>query len=151
MQNTAAKVAAVNRAHEYANELYKKLVAVFEPLVNHKVVKADGSLMEKVKKQLPELPYERVGVQVVHQPSASLLTWEVTASTLVEGGGTEYHSVHVYVGNLRDGYLTMETRPPYEFPTGYTVEKVEAARKRFREARDAFDAAKNDLSPFKEY
>lgn len=51
-----AKVKSVNQAHKYANELRPILTELFRPLVGEKVEKADGQLLEKVKKLLPAFP-----------------------------------------------------------------------------------------------
>ena len=54
----AAKVRAVNRAHQIAREIYPRLLEAMRPFIGSKVYTVNGALLAKVEKALPDLPHE---------------------------------------------------------------------------------------------
>jgi hypothetical protein len=64
----AARVRAVNRANDRANELHPELISIIRPFLGSKVTKADGSLTAKVQKALPDFPYD-LALHVYRQSS----------------------------------------------------------------------------------
>lgn len=99
----AARVKGVNRAHAYAKKLYEQLVPIFKPLVGTKIFKADGTLLQKIKEQLPELSCTP-GLHVHKNSSDYSLSFSVRTSEDVNGLAY-YHSVSVYIGEVRNGVL----------------------------------------------
>ena len=145
-----ARVKAVNAANDYANKLYPQLVAIFEPLVGEQVLKADGTLLAKYQKLLPDFPSSN-GLHVYKHSSDYSLAWCVKTCEQVEDHCTcVYHEVTVYIGSL-SGKTLKEIDRPFEGKTDYTVADVQAARERYKEAKKAADEAKSALFPFGEY
>ena len=99
----AARVKAVNAANRMAGEVYDKLAAIFAPYVGCKIEKADGGLLAKVAKALPEFPYSN-GLHVYKYASNYSLVWMVKACEVCDGIAC-YHEAGVYVGEMRDGVL----------------------------------------------
>lgn len=151
-----AKVAAVNNANRYALELYPQLRAIFEPFIGQKIEKADGGLLMKIAKLLPEFPC-KPGLHVYKMSSDYSLVWVVKTceSQAINGKHDNYHVAHyhetsVYVGNMRHGVLTDFCKAP-ELRTDYTAAEVEAAREAYRKAKQAADDARSALFNFGEY
>lgn len=150
----AAKVAAVNAANKLAVELYPKLREVFEPFVGQKIEKADGTLLAKIAKLMPEFPCTP-GLHVYKYGSDYSLAWCVKTCESSSGRTGDYqianyHETMVYVGNIKNGVLVDFYKAP-ELRTDYTVEAVEAAREAYKKAKQAADDAQSKLHPFGEY
>ena len=64
-----AKVKAVNKANAYATKLYPMLASVFKPLVGQKVLKADGSILAKYAKLMPDFLLAPEGIHVCQHMS----------------------------------------------------------------------------------
>ncbi len=152
-----ARVKAVNKANAYALELYNTLVPIFEPLVGTQILKVDGTLMQKVKNKLPELP--NTAWLSVHRMSSSYsLTYVVKVTEYVKSE-IAHHSDHhissetyVQIGELKDGTLEkMAAACNSRGRTDYTAEEVEAKRAAYVEAKKALDAAQSALCPFDQY
>lgn len=147
---TIAKVKAVNKAHGYANKLCADLQATFAPLVGQKIEKADGGLLAKVAKLLPEFPHSP-SLHVYRYISNYSLAWSVkTCEHIADTCGCLYYDVTVYVGDMRDGVL-VKLSDPCVFRTDYTVAEVDAKREAYRAAKSAAGAAQSALYPFGEY
>lgn len=144
----AARVKGVNRAHDYANKLYARLVPTFKPMVGTKIFKVDGTLLQKIKEQLPELPCTP-GLHVHKNSSDYSLSFSVRTSEDVNGLAY-YHSVSVYIGDVRNGVLE-KIANPHEFRTDFTVEEIAEKRTKYNLAKQAYDNAKSALFPFGEY
>jgi hypothetical protein len=150
----AAKVAAVNAANKLAMEIYPTLRAIFEPYVGQKVEKADGGLLAKIAKLLPDFPC-KPGLHVYKLGSNYSLAWVVKTCESSAGRQADYqianyHETTVYIGNVTGGVLSEFCKAP-ELRTDYTVEAVEAAREAYRKAKQAADDAHGKLHPFGEY
>ena len=143
------RVAAVNAAHAYANELYTKLAPIFEQFVNQKVKKADGDLLEKIKKLLPVFPSDS-HVHVQRNSSVYSLSWSVRVTTWNNGNVHKSHEATAYIADLSNGILTRIYNAP-ELRTNYSVEQVQAAREAYEVAKKAADQAQSDLFPFGEW
>jgi hypothetical protein len=143
-----ARVKLVNRAHAYAKELHTKLLEVFTPFVGTKVVKVDGTLIEKIKKLVPDKHPDDIH-HVYHDRSDYSLGYVVKTCIGVDGIAY-YHDVHVSVGELRDGVLAA-LRPDYKTRSDYTVDEVLANREDFKVKEAEFRAARDALYPFGEY
>lgn len=147
----AAKVKAVNKANAEAAKLLPKLVEIFRPLVGQQVLKAAGGLLLKVEKVLPEFP-DTHGLMVYRHSSNYNLAWTVKTCENIEGThGCLYHEVTIYVGNLNGCVLTDLNTTQMELRTDYTVEEIEAARKKYEEVRRIADEARSALYPFGEH
>ncbi len=142
-----AKVKAINDANAYAPELYAKLIPIFAPYVGQKIIKADGSLIAKIEKQIPEL------APFTYRSRSNYSLGYVAKTCAMEpgGNGCAYHETYVSIGELRDGMLSSLAPAPTGLRTDYTVEEVETKRKAVEKADKALDDAKGELYPFDIY
>jgi hypothetical protein len=145
-----ARVRAVNAANLYAAELYKKLVAVFEPFVGQKILKADGTLLAKIEPLVKALNLPNTPKLSVYRHSSDYsLAWTVKTSEWTQEY-TVYHEVVVYIGDL--GLQTLKgITPPYDHAFNYTAEDVAAKRKAYEAAKKVMEDARSELYPFGEY
>lgn len=152
----AAKVAARNKAHAYAREIYPILAEYFRPFVGQKILKADGTLLKKIADGLPVLP-DSSHLHQVYQTTGHgySLSWVIRACESFKDDSRGYQSCdyydrYCYVGDLRDGVLKAISNPP-EYRTDYTEEEVLSKREAYRAAKKAFDEAQSALGDFGEY
>jgi len=145
-----AQVKAVNKANQYANELYARLAPIFEPLVGSNVLKVDGSLQAKYQKLLPKFP-NTIELNVYFSDCALSysLTWVVETYEMIKGGCGLYHKASVSIGDLNNGKLVkIVNRPNYR--DDYKAEDVEAAQLKTKEAKKVYEELKSALFPFGE-
>lgn len=146
-----ARVVAVNRANDIANKLYPKLRAFFDGLAGQKVIKTDGSFLESIKKQLPELP-QGPGLQVFRDSRSSYSINFVVRVWEQHNEGGYYHEVSLYVANLTGQICKAWTGAEWEnHRTDWTPEEVQGARKQVDAARQILRARESKLGPFGEY
>jgi hypothetical protein len=143
----AARVKAVNTANAKAGEVYDQLAAIFAPYVGCKIEKADGGLLAKVAKALPE--FVGNGLHVYKYASNFSLVWMVKTCEVCDGTAC-YHEAGVYVGEMRDGVLLKLCNRP-ELRSDYTVEEVVANREAYEAAKKIADDVQGKLHPFGEY
>jgi len=148
VEKLTAKVAAVNRANEYAARLYAALVEKFGPLVGQKILKADGTLLAKYAGLVPDLPCSP-DLHVYRHSSDYSLAWTVKTWTLLPHS-CMYHEVTVYVGDLRGATLDKMTVHPFTGRTDYSVEEITAKRLSAESAKRVADELRSDLYPFGE-
>ena len=145
-----ARVKARNAAHQYGNKIYAELVEIFCPLLGQKILKADGQLLAKIDKLLPDFPGEPA-IHVYRHSSDYTLTWCVKVCEMIEGEDScVYEEATVYVGDLGGDTLKGIFDPP-DFRDDYTVEEIQEKRRIFEAKRKAFENARSDLYPFGEY
>jgi hypothetical protein len=132
-----AKVAAQNRANALILELHPKFREIFLPYLGQKILTANGQLLAKVEKQLPELP-NTAEVRAWKQSGINSISLHVSVNTrmLNEHGGDE---IAIYA----EAYATLVWFPafgsgigkPTEIPecpvlrTDYTAEEISKLRK----------------------
>lgn len=144
-----AKVAAVNRANEYATRLYAALVEQFAPLVGQKILKADGTLLAKYAGLVPNLPCTP-DLHVYRHSSDYSLAWTVKTCEFMPPNGCMYHEVTVYVGDLRGQTLEKMAIHPFAGRTDFSVEEITGKRAAYESAKRVADELRNDLYPFGE-
>ncbi len=143
-----ARVAARNRANAYGIKLYNELEPIFRRLLGVKIYNKDGSLAKRVQDKLPVLGTDTVSVY--KYSSEYSLMYVVKVNEPVEGKEfTVYEECNVYIGGLRDGYLTEISSPPDNVM--YSVERVEHLREQYKEAKRLADNLLSQLHPFGEY
>jgi len=150
VEKLTAKVAAVNRANEYAAQLYTVLAERFAPLVGQKILKVDGSLLGKYAGLVPELPSKR-DIHVYRHSSDYSLAWTVKTCEFMPPHSCMYHEVTVYVGDLRGQTLEKMTIHPFSGRTDYSVEEITGKRAAYESAKRVADELRGDLYPFGEY
>ncbi len=148
----AAKVAAVNRANTEANRLFPILAAALAPFVGQKVLRADNTLTEKVRKVIaPLYPAQTPGLQVFADTGGgySLRVNVKTFESVAGGGGCSYHETGLHLGSISGGILapwngsTQEARR-----TDYSAAEVARLREVAETAREAARQAENACFPF---
>lgn len=148
------KVAAQNRVNQLAMDCYAKAIEPLKQFVGQKILKVDGSLLEKVKKALPELPVlqcNRIFYTCQHGYNLRIAIDESIYAMRRSGvGGTYYVEASAYLCNIRDGVLT-ELYPKPELRTDYTHEEILMARKDLETAKAAMSLAQSRLQGFGEY
>jgi hypothetical protein len=145
-----AKVEARNLVAVEHNRLLPLLAAAFAPLVGQKILKVDGTLLEKYKNIAPLAPFFTKELSIYRLSSSYSLAFVVKACVLCDRGGYVYDEATVYVGEL-DGAVLKALIAPQPLPTGYTVEKVLEARKALEAAKAAFSKAESAVWPFGSY
>lgn len=149
VEKLTAKVAAVNRANEYAARLYAALADNFAPLVGQKIIKADGTLLAKYEKLLPVLACSP-DLHVYRHSSDYSLAWTVKTCEFMPPHSCMYHEVTVYVGDLRGATLEKMTVHPFTGRTDYSVEEITGKRLAAESAKKVADELRSDLYPFGE-
>jgi hypothetical protein len=151
-----ARVKARNLVNKMANELSRKYAEALLPFVGKKIDKADGSLMESVKKAMPADPeIERTApdyatVSTFRNKMRHDLVFYVKVSINVEGGQTcVYDEQSMYVGKM-DGQVLTRITEQEDRPTDYSVEKVLELREVYKQAKAVADTAFSALHPFGE-
>jgi hypothetical protein len=147
-----ALVSAVNRAHSEAGRLYSVMAAALKPMIGQVILKADGTLMAKVQKMLPELPYTRDVMTCLRTSNYNLWLTVKTCEGIGDTSGPHtclYHETSVYLANLRDRTL-LSLMAHDECRTDYTVEEVMSLRQKCAEAKKAYEAARSACYPFGE-
>jgi hypothetical protein len=146
MSKLEAKVAAVNRCHEYAAQLYAKLTQFFKEYEGQKVVKVDGCLLAKIADKLGEIE-KPLGINAWRKHCSFSLTYGVSAS-VTSNGIAMYHETSFSVGQVDNQVLTKVYDRPYNLRTDYTVEEVLAKREAYKQARIQADNCLSDLRDF---
>ena len=144
-----AKVEAVNRCHEAANDLYDQLAPIFRPLIGQQMFKNGGHLLARIEKLLPKLPYGK-GVNVVWSTGVNRIAWTVTASSNYGGGMASYHSVTVYVAWTNHQGILERIADREDRKTNWTLEGIQAQREYVETLKKQYEAAKAELGPFGE-
>src|SRR5277367_5628074 len=99
MNRLECEVSATNEANAYANQLHPKLVEIFRPFVGLPILKADGTLLAKVAKLLPEFP-SLPKLHTYKHITTYRLSWVVKTCVVGEKGdygAAHYHESNVYV------------------------------------------------------
>jgi hypothetical protein len=149
LESLTAKVAAVNRANEYATRLYTALAEKFAPLVGQKILKADGTLLAKYAGLVPTLPCSP-DLHVYRHSSNYSLAWTVKTCEFMPPNGCMYHEVTIYIGYLQGATLEKMISTPFTGRTDFSVEEIIGKRAAYESAKRVADELRNDLYPFGE-
>lgn len=125
----SAKIAARNEVNAIANASFADAIAALQPFVGQKVCKVDGSLLEKVKKALPDTSLDPHCWYSTGHGYSLVLNVKVITSAATKGDYqiAHYAEATVYLGHLSNGVLTeLYDAPSYK--TDYTEDFVRAAR-----------------------
>ena len=150
-ERMAAKVAAVNKAHQAALEIYHLMRPIFEPFIGEKIDKQDGTFLAKIAKLLPPLSYEH-DLRVIRNSSNYSLSWTIyTSEECGDTGNHVSYEVTVYVGGMSGGRLVdLKYDAPVDRRRDFTVEWLREARAQCRRKKEAYEAAQRALWPFDE-
>lgn len=146
------RVIAVNRCNEEAMKLYDKLVEIFKPLVGQKILKTDGTYLEKIKKLVGELNNDSTRhLWIVKNGSDQhSLSYNVRYSEW-DGGNNQSHQISIRIGGLIECQILRSINEKPILRTNYTVEEIELKRQIFQRKEEEYRAARADLDPFGEY
>ncbi len=138
-----AKVQARNLSSRAVMETYNQLVEIFRPLVGQQITKKNGTLLEKIKKTLPELESGN-RLSIYFDKSDYSLKWACKACVMIQDGcSCVYDEQDAYIGHLVEGVLGTIQEPEI-YRTDWTVEevtaKIEAVGQKERELREAKSA-----------
>lgn len=157
MATLDARVMAKNAVHAWANQVGPILLARFRPLVGQKLLKVDGSFLEKYKGLSDDIPlpdkmhrYWREGTGT----GTSSLAYTLDICASVDGfDGCIYEKQVVYVGSftgqvlssVRDARLVSQT-----LRTNYTSAEVLRLRDEHKALQEKANKALSALYPFGE-
>jgi hypothetical protein len=151
------KVKAVNTANRYANLIYPALHEFFKLYVGQKIEKQDGTLLKKIADTVPVIKIDDkiedgYNISFMMFRNTSNYTISYTAKVCVSGHGECcYHSVSVYIGDMKCGVLE---NVKYEAPnhrTDYTSEEITGVRKQIQETKKVVSSLESKICEFGEY
>ena len=148
-----ARVKATNTVHAWANRVSPILRERFRPLVGTKILKVDGSFLEKYK-ALCEVPTPDKMHRICRDSTAYGLSFSLDVCVCVEGyENCIYERSTVYVGDFA-GQVLKEVKPAplasQTLRTDYTSEQVLALRAEADRLDKLARDAKAALYPFGE-
>lgn len=151
----AAKVAAQNEANKAAIELYAKAVEPLKAFVGQKILKVDGTLLEKVRKALPELVNTnefRAYYTDGHGYSLCIAITVNKSSPSRRGDCliSQHMGASAYLAELRNGVLVKLYNVP-QLRTDFSDLEILLARKDLEYAKKAMSVAQGRLYSFGEY
>lgn len=141
-----AKIIATNRANAEANRIQAVLLPIFEQFVGQPVLKADWSLLAKVKKVLPEFETDH-GKRVYFHSFQTMLVWAVSVNEPVGDHRVTYAESYAHIGILNGPVLT-SLYPLRPQRTDWTLGKILQSRSAAEAAKKVYDEAKEKCGPF---
>lgn len=150
----AANIAARNRANTEANRIQAVLIPFFAQYVGQKILKADNSLLAKIK--VPDLGISTTSLRNYRDSRSNYsLSWEVSANEPDSGDVNGHHTVTyanatAYIGELDNGVLK-NVAEPRQHRTDWTEAEIIAAREELKAAQRKVSEAQSKLGPFGEY
>lgn len=165
MTKLKARVACRNRGNRLLVDYVQKYREALTPFIGQKIYKADGTLLDKVAKELPKIPYSnpsidadgkpRMGIHSYLHHGAYSFTLHVIVSIPVYFHGNQT-SVSLegtaWIANTSGD--TLEGFPdfnPEQYRTNITPKEILAARAEEQAAQQALRAANAKLLDFGTY
>jgi hypothetical protein len=144
----AIAIDARNAVNAYANDGKRQLLEFFRPLVGKQIIKNDKSLLDRVKKQMPKLPWT-MDRHCHHQTSEYMLYFEFFVR--VDRNGQSYSETQgIRVGQIANQILVSVNEDDEPFVTDYNVDVIRELRRLAREAEKVASEAKGKCCPFEE-
>jgi hypothetical protein len=135
LEKLKAHIQAVNLCNDYCNYLYDTLSEFFKPYIGKKILKADNSILVKVKEKIPYLK-EVKGIFCFENSNNYHLSWSVQSCINVPSGNHSiavYHNVTVYIGNIEKyeflGSLLNYTKLKTDYNYDDVVNEIEKTKK----------------------
>jgi hypothetical protein len=148
----AAKVAAQNEANKIALDSYYKAIEPLKLLIGEKILKVDLTLLEKVKKLLPELTntnecraYYNTGAGYSLRISVSVNKCFASRDCQI----AEYMEATAYLCDLRGSILIKLYEPP-QLRLDFTENEILAARAELKVAKEKVSSLQSKLYGFGE-
>ena len=141
----AARVAAVNRANSIVNEIAPLYRGAITPFLGQKVIKADGTYLEKVKKAFPVVsPSADAQIYSTH-----LGCFVVKTSENYSDHSCVYSEPYFYAFTVNREGVAEALQWKFEpFRTDYTVTGVTISRTHAEELEEMARKAKAECDPF---
>lgn len=149
MNSLEAKVVAVNRVHRARNIETAAIRAALVPFIGKKILRAGGSLTEKVKAALPA-PGDKIQRWLAHSTHGLCFSFKTSVGA-DEGGGyliAQYAEAYGYVGTVEGHTLTEAKLSGEPLRCDYTAEEVRSLRVAAEKAREAVRQAESALQQF---
>lgn len=148
-----ARVAAVNAANAYGNQLFDTLAPIFAPLVGEKADRSIGGFLQKIAKQLPELPNNNDLTVYRSTTSRYSLVFHVKANTHYHGSSglnSVSYIACVYIAHTASDSTIESIYEPPGFRTDYNINEIETNRRLYKEAKQKADEVLRKLEHFGE-
>jgi hypothetical protein len=150
MSKLEARVAAANRAGQFAAKVQDLVFQAFGGMVGQKVLTTKGDFTTKALRVLPTFP-KAPRLRIV-KTGSGFLSWKVDCFEHVAGQeGVVYHEVTVCLGQIGEGGVLAALEPKKEFRVDYTAEEIRRLRGELDEAKTAVSRARQALGDFGEY
>lgn len=154
----AAKVAAVNLANAEANRLSPILTEFFRPYLGAKILKTDNTLLESIKKNLPEFPTwqktERELESYLTAGAGYSLRLNIRATqayTNYRGDYAEQSAeASVYICEIQNQIMG-KLYPAHERRDNYSAEEIAELREQLEKAERVVSSLKSKLVEFGSY
>ena len=148
------KVRAVNEANRCGNKIYVALAPIFKNFVGSKVLKADGTLVSKVDKLIPNLRTSVLGDNLLNcYHMQGTLCWRVTSCYRVEGEDCViYRDTVIHIGSLDPrSRILEEILPAPNLPEDYSAPVIRELRRQLITKEERVWQLRRRLSPFEVY
>ena len=151
MLSLEARVASVDRANQYANQVYDILTKIFAPFVGQKIRKKDGTLLEKVKDAFGDFEFvtgNYLSARMLDNKHS--LGYLIQAGTMADDGKMYWHECPVYIGHTNEAILTDIDPTFVKYKTDYNYRNIQKLRETFWEKEKEYLKARENLYPFGE-
>lgn len=148
-QELPLMVQAVNMANKEANALYSVLAGWFKQFVGMPILKADGTLLKRVKDGMPVFPAYSQSLHFYQRISDYSLAWMI-CGRIWDSDRSAQHEVTVYIGKLK-GTMLDAIEDEQKRREDYKLEEIVALLDAAAVAKKAYDEAKGKLYPFESF
>jgi hypothetical protein len=133
----AAKVSARNKVNKLANDSYPKIIEALKPFLGQKILKVNGTLMEKVAKVLPKIDCYRAYYTcgAGYSLKVEITEFETSPDRFGDGSIAHYQETSLYLGDLTTGVLTKLYDAP-NHRTDFTEEEIIQTREKIKEFKE---------------
>lgn len=125
-QKLKLQIESVNRVNAVAGQYFDDYMKIFGSLVGQKVLKADGTILEKYSKLLPKNDLPKI---TSYKLSGNYsLAWVIKTFSQSDNDCV-YYEIAIYIGDLDNGILTnlYEKQEYKQFDYDDLVKKIQSA------------------------
>lgn len=148
----AAKVAAQNEANKIALDSYYKAIEPLKLLIGEKILKVDLTLLEKVKKSLPELTNTNECRAYYNTGAGYSLRIDITVNKCFASRDCQiaaYMEATAWLCDLR-GIILIKLYEPPQLRLDFTEGEILAARAELKVAKEKVSSLQSKLFGFGE-
>lgn len=152
----AAKVDAVNRCNQVAQQALPILAEFFQQYIGQKIINADGSMSKRIRDKMPKIDHLFTGKhdRWFRNQSDYTVSFCLHCDELYEHPNgyhsSVYHEVSIYIGHLRDGILidcNCQNRPE-DFKTDYSAQAIIDTQAKIAQLKEQISQLKSQIHPF---